>query len=229
MARRLPSRTPGAEANLSAFELKGELKATPDHAELPAFEIAIHSKGRSQMMKGKLALDFGAQAKAVGELAASWIDVDTLLAAAAPANAQSEPSTADVLSAVAERALEEAASVGDGALDRQARPGKHWRRSRRCPRPRRGGEGWRGDGRAPQGRASGREPHRGFRAPDARRGGTGVRRPGQARRLQAQNPRPLGRRRPRHVGSGDGRRLHASPPRPPSAPATSCLTTQAAS
>ena len=107
---------PGAEANLSAFELKGELKATPDHAELPAFEIAIHSKGRSQMMKGKLALDFGAQAKAVGELAASWIDVDTLLAAAAPANAQSEPSTADVLNAAAERALDEAASVGDGAL-----------------------------------------------------------------------------------------------------------------
>src|SRR6185437_10538020 len=107
---------PGAEAHLSAFELKGELKATPDHAELMAFEIAIHSKGRSQMMKGKLALDFGAQAKAVGEIAASWIDVDTLLAAAAPANAQSEPSTADVLSAAAERALDEAASVGDGAL-----------------------------------------------------------------------------------------------------------------
>jgi AsmA-like protein/histone H1-like nucleoprotein HC2 len=107
---------PGAEANLSAFELKGELKATPDHAELPAFEIAIHSKGRSQMMKGKLALDFGADAKAAGELAASWIDVDTLLAAAAPANAQSEPSTADVLNAAAERALDAAASVGDGAL-----------------------------------------------------------------------------------------------------------------
>jgi uncharacterized protein involved in outer membrane biogenesis len=107
---------PGAETNLSAFELKGELKATPDHAELQAFEISIHSKGRSQMMKGKLALDFGAQAKAVGELAASWIDVDTLLAAAAPANAQSQPSTADVLNAVAERALDEAASVGDGAL-----------------------------------------------------------------------------------------------------------------
>jgi len=105
-----------AEANLSAFELKGELKATPDHAELPAFEIAIHSKGRSQMMKGKLALDFGADAKAVGELAASWIDVDTLLAAAAPSNAQSQPSTADVLNAVAERALDEAASVGDGVL-----------------------------------------------------------------------------------------------------------------
>jgi uncharacterized protein involved in outer membrane biogenesis len=107
---------PGAGANLSTFELKGKLKATPDHAELPAFEIAMHSKGRSQMMKGKLALDFGAHAKAVGELSASWIDVDTLLAAAAPAEAQAAPSTADVLNAVAERALAEAASVGDGAL-----------------------------------------------------------------------------------------------------------------
>ena len=68
------------------------------------------------MMKGKLAFDFGADAKAVGELAAGLIDVDTLLAAAAPANAQSQPSTADVLNAVAERALGEAASVGDGAL-----------------------------------------------------------------------------------------------------------------
>jgi uncharacterized protein involved in outer membrane biogenesis len=106
----------GAEANLSAFELKGELKATPDHAELPAFEIAIHSKGRSQMMKGKLALDFGVHAKAVGELAASWIDVDTLLAAAAHADVQAAPSTADSLNAVAERALAEAASVGNGAL-----------------------------------------------------------------------------------------------------------------
>ena len=84
MAGSPAEQVPGAEANLSAFELKGELKATPDHAELPAFDIAIHSKGRSQMMKGKLALDFGAQAKAVGELAASWVDVDALLAAAAP-------------------------------------------------------------------------------------------------------------------------------------------------
>ena len=108
--------TPGADANISAFELKGKLTATPDHAELPAFEIAIHSKGRSQMMKGKLALDFGAHAKAVGELAASWIDVDTLLAAAAPANAQTEPSAAGALSTVAEYALKKAASIDDGAL-----------------------------------------------------------------------------------------------------------------
>jgi uncharacterized protein involved in outer membrane biogenesis len=107
---------PDPEAQLSAFELKAELNATPDHAELPAFEIAIHSKGRSQMMKGKLALDFGAHTKAVGELAASWIDVDALLAAAAPAGVRSERSATEALNAVAARALAQAASVGDGAV-----------------------------------------------------------------------------------------------------------------
>jgi hypothetical protein len=101
---------------LSAFELKGKLNATADRAELPAFEIAIHSKGRSQMMKGKLALEFGEHAKAEGELAASWVDVDALLAAGAPATAQPEISAAGALSAVAERALKEAASIGDGTL-----------------------------------------------------------------------------------------------------------------
>jgi uncharacterized protein involved in outer membrane biogenesis len=109
-------KVPDPEAHLSTFELKGELNATPDHAELPALEIAIHSKGRSQMMKGKLALDFGSQTKAVVELAASWIDVDTLLAAAAPANAQSEPSATEALNAVATTALTQAALIGDGAL-----------------------------------------------------------------------------------------------------------------
>lgn len=106
----------GAEAHLSAFELKGKLNATSDRAELPVFEIAVHSKGRSQMMKGKLALEFGAQAKAEGELAASWIDVDALLAAGAPANTSADTSAAGALSAIAERALKEAASVGDGKL-----------------------------------------------------------------------------------------------------------------
>ncbi|HEY5732227.1 MAG TPA: hypothetical protein VIS50_00695, partial [Methyloceanibacter sp.] len=106
----------GAEAHLSAFELKGKLNATPDRAELPVFEIAVHSKGRSQMMKGKLAFDFGAQPKAEGELAASWVDVDALLAAGAPANTPIDMSAASVLSAIAERALKEAATVGDGTL-----------------------------------------------------------------------------------------------------------------
>ncbi|MGA7371347.1 MAG: AsmA-like C-terminal region-containing protein, partial [Methyloceanibacter sp.] len=107
---------PDADAHLSAFELKGKLTATPDHAELPAFEIAVHSKGRSQMMKGKLALDFGAHTKAVGELAASWVDVDTLLAAAAPTKTNAQPSAAGALNAVAEQALAQAQSIEDGML-----------------------------------------------------------------------------------------------------------------
>ena len=106
----------GADAHLSAFELKGKLTATPERAELPVLEIAVHSKGRSQMMKGKLALDFGAQPKAEGELAASWVDVDALLTAGAPANTPVDISAAGVLSAIAERALKEAATVGDGTL-----------------------------------------------------------------------------------------------------------------
>ncbi|MGB6968023.1 MAG: AsmA family protein, partial [Methyloceanibacter sp.] len=105
---------PGSQ--LSAFELKGELNATPGHAELPNFEIAIHTKGRSQMMKGKLALDFGAKAKAVAELGARWVDVDTLLAASAPAKGQAPTSAVGVLSAMAERALKQAALVEEGAL-----------------------------------------------------------------------------------------------------------------
>jgi uncharacterized protein involved in outer membrane biogenesis len=109
---------PDADAHLSAFELKGKLTATPDHAELPAFEIAIHSKGRSQMMKGKLALDFGAHTKAAGELAASWIDVDTLLAAAL-AKTDAQPSAAGALNAVAEKALDQAQSIDDGTLSIQ--------------------------------------------------------------------------------------------------------------
>ncbi len=114
----LPSGEQGAaaDAHLSAFELKGKLNATPERAELPVFEIAVHSKGRSQMMKGKLAFDFGAQPKAEGELAASWVDVDALLAAGAPANTPTDMSAASVLSAIAERALQEAATVGDGTL-----------------------------------------------------------------------------------------------------------------
>ncbi|HYB06138.1 MAG TPA: AsmA family protein, partial [Methyloceanibacter sp.] len=111
-----PDQVPDADAHLSAFELKGKLTATSDHAELPAFEIAIPSKGRSQMMKGKLAFDFGAHTKVAGELAASWIDVDTLLAAAAPAKAGAQPSAAGALNAVAETVLDQVASIEDGTL-----------------------------------------------------------------------------------------------------------------
>ncbi len=100
------------EDHLSAVELKGELNATPDHAELPAFELTIHAKGRSQMMKGKLAVDFGAHPKAEGELSARWVDVDALLAEAG----ETELSASGALNAVAEKLLAEAASVREGAL-----------------------------------------------------------------------------------------------------------------
>ena len=106
----------GRETHLSAVELKGLLKATPDRAELPNFEIAVHAKGRTQMMKGKLTFEFGEHAKADGELSASWVDVDALLAASAPDAVQAAPSAASTLNAIAERALKEAASVGDGTL-----------------------------------------------------------------------------------------------------------------
>ena len=107
---------PIAGSQLSAFELKGELNATPGHAELPNFEIAIHTKGRSQMMKGKLALDFGAKSKAVAELAARWVDVDTLLVAGAPATGQVATSAVGVLNAMAERVLKQTTLVGEVAL-----------------------------------------------------------------------------------------------------------------
>ena len=100
------------EDHLSAVELKGELNATPDHAELPAFELTIHAKGRSQMMKGKLAVDFGAHPKSVGELSARWVDVDALLAEAG----ETELSASGALNAVAEKLLAQAVSVGEGTL-----------------------------------------------------------------------------------------------------------------
>jgi uncharacterized protein involved in outer membrane biogenesis len=113
----LPGETgsaPGAQP--SAFELKGKLKATPERADLPDFEIAAHANGRSQMMKGKLALEFGEHPKAEAELAASWIDVDALLAANPPGTVPAESSAANVLSSVAGRALQEAAKIGEGRL-----------------------------------------------------------------------------------------------------------------
>jgi uncharacterized protein involved in outer membrane biogenesis len=103
---------PTPEDHLSAVELKGELNARPDHAELPAFELTIHAKGHSQMMKGKLAVDFGAHPKSEGELSARWVDVDALLAEAG----ETELSASGALNAVAEKLLAEAASVGEGAL-----------------------------------------------------------------------------------------------------------------
>ena len=97
---------------LSALELKGELEATFERIELPAFELAVHAKGRSQTLKGKLAIDFAERPKLQGEIGARWIDADALLAESANA----ELSAFAALSALAERVLAEATKVEDAAL-----------------------------------------------------------------------------------------------------------------
>ncbi|MGH6831417.1 MAG: AsmA family protein, partial [Methyloceanibacter sp.] len=48
----------------SVYELKGPLKATPDRAELPDFDLTIHAKGHPQIFKGRLTLDFGERIEA---------------------------------------------------------------------------------------------------------------------------------------------------------------------
>ncbi len=105
---------PGVQ--IAAFELKGALTATPGHVELPNFEIALHTKGRSQMMKGKLALDFGKETQASGALSGRWVDVDTLLAASGAGKAEAPGSAIGVLNALAEKVLEQAGSVGEGSF-----------------------------------------------------------------------------------------------------------------
>ena len=105
---------PGVQ--IAAFELKGALTATPGHVELPNFEIALHTKGRSQMMKGKLALDFGKETRVSGALSGRWVDVDTLLAASGAGKAETPGSAIGVLNVLAEKVLEQAGSVGEGAF-----------------------------------------------------------------------------------------------------------------
>jgi uncharacterized protein involved in outer membrane biogenesis len=97
----------------SAFELKGEVHAVPNHIELPSFDLTIHAKGRPQMLKGKLTLDFGLEPKAEGELVARWIDIDALLAVV---NQHQETSPAAALRALADHVLTEARVIGDGTL-----------------------------------------------------------------------------------------------------------------
>ena len=103
--------TTAADAG-SGFELKGQLNATADRAELPAFELTLHAKGHPQLLKGKLALDFGEHPKTDAELSARFLDVDALLADAG----QPDVSPATMLSALAEKVLAEAAAVGTGSL-----------------------------------------------------------------------------------------------------------------
>ncbi|MEG6509141.1 AsmA family protein [Methyloligella sp. 2.7D] len=74
----------GTSANGAAgkvIDLKGELVADLASARLDPFTLSIHSGGRSQTMKGKLALDYAGPLTARGEIAARWVDLDSLLLA----------------------------------------------------------------------------------------------------------------------------------------------------
>ena len=62
------------------YELKGPLKATPDRAEFPDFDLTIHAKGHPQIFKGKLTFDFGERVTANGALTAGFVDLDALFA-----------------------------------------------------------------------------------------------------------------------------------------------------
>jgi uncharacterized protein involved in outer membrane biogenesis len=97
----------------SFLELKGRLRATPDRAELPEFELTVHAHGRPQIFTGDLALDFGKPFKAKGRLNARWIDLDELFGVSGEGK---KPSPAAVLYMFAEWMLEEAATIGEGAL-----------------------------------------------------------------------------------------------------------------
>ena len=105
---------PGGPRDTASFvELKGRLKATSDRAELPEFDLTVHAKGRPQILKGSLALDFGQQFKADGRLSARWIDLDALFGAQAEGK---KPSPAAVLYMFADWVLDEAEAIGEGAL-----------------------------------------------------------------------------------------------------------------
>jgi hypothetical protein len=95
------------------FELKGPLKATPDRADLPAFDLTVNTKGHPQIFKGKLALEFGERLEAAGELAAGFIDLDALFAAP---GAEQRPSPAAVLYMLTEDLLDGATNVAEASL-----------------------------------------------------------------------------------------------------------------
>ncbi len=99
----------------SFFELKGPLKATPDHAEIPDFDLTIHAKGRPQIMKGRLGLDFAKQLKADVALEARFVDLDALFGASS-ADTGDRPSPAEALYLFAEEVLSDAAEFGDAKL-----------------------------------------------------------------------------------------------------------------
>jgi hypothetical protein len=95
------------------YELKGPVKATPDRAELPDFDLTLHANGHPQIFKGKLVLEFGDRVTADAELAASFVDVDALLAV--PGTEQ-RPTPAEVLYLLADKFLGQATEFSDGKL-----------------------------------------------------------------------------------------------------------------
>jgi uncharacterized protein involved in outer membrane biogenesis len=99
----------------SFFELKGPLKATPDHAEIPDFDLTIHAKGRPQIMKGRLALDFTKELKTDVALESRFVDLDALFGASST-DAGDRPSPAEVLYLFAQELLSDAAEFGNAKL-----------------------------------------------------------------------------------------------------------------
>ena len=95
------------------YELKGPLKATPERADFPGFDLTLHAKGHPQIFKGKLSLDFGERIVANGDLTAGFVDLDALFA---PPGAEARPSAATILYMFADAVLDGAAEFRDGTL-----------------------------------------------------------------------------------------------------------------
>ena len=95
------------------YELKGPLKATPDRAEFPDFDLTIHAKGHPQIFKGKLTFDFGDRITANGALTAGFVDLDALFA---PPGAEQAPSPATILYMFADEMLDQSGEIRDGTL-----------------------------------------------------------------------------------------------------------------
>src|SRR5262249_6965532 len=91
----------------------GPIKATPDHAELPEFDLTFHAGSHPQIFKGKLTLSFGERIEGSAELAASFIDLDALFAAS---GGEERPSPAAVLYLFSDEVLAQASEFGNGTL-----------------------------------------------------------------------------------------------------------------
>ncbi|ODA68993.1 putative assembly protein [Methyloligella halotolerans] len=105
---------PPPPAAASLVELKGDLEARPERVALSPFEVTVHSRGRSQMLKGKLAVDFGETDRAEGEVTARWVDVDALLA---DPKSGGETDPASRLARLADLALQQTARFDTAQFD----------------------------------------------------------------------------------------------------------------